>query len=129
MRLGSDSALEQRIFSSCHISVAGTSLLETNEVGQVDPRRVAVHTEFWRATCGTSVSVGLKAGLESLGPDRGVLSSLGVAGTTWLLSESSYDLESERMMWGNCPRRKQWSAVSGRDCGSGRGSGDLIRLG
>lgn len=77
------------LFSSCHISVAGKSLLETNEIGQVDPRRVAVHAEFWRATCGASASAGRKAGLESLGPDRGVLPSLGVAGTTWLLSESS----------------------------------------
>lgn len=64
------------------------------------------------------------------GTRKEVLYSLSEAGTAWHLSENSRRLKSP-MGWcgGTVPEGKKWSAVSRRDCGSGRGSGDLIRLG
>lgn len=86
-RPGKYPVLEQSAFPSCHIPIAGISILETNQIGQGDPGRVEIPCRVQeRHLWGFCVS--RPVGWSGIGPDREVLSSLGVARTAWLHKSS-----------------------------------------
>ena len=122
--------MEGGIFYSGCIAVAGEFYWRQVGLARETQGRVGVPAEFRRVACGASVSVGLKAGVESSGPKRKCCLPLVWLGLNGFWVTIPDDL---RVQWddvgGTVPEEKKWSAVSRRDCGSGRGLGDLIRLG
>lgn len=62
--------MEADIFSSGCIAVTGEFHWRQVGLARETQGRAGVSPEFWRAAYGASMSVGLKAGVESLGPER-----------------------------------------------------------
>lgn len=92
--------MEAGIFSSGCIAVTGEFHWRQVGLARETQGRAGVSAEFWRAAYGASVSVGLKAGVESLGPERKCCPPLVWLGLRGFWVRIPDDLESNGMMWG-----------------------------
>lgn len=106
-RPGKYPVLEQSVFPSCHIPIAGISILETNQIGQGDPGRVGIPCRVHRrngsyvvnvdsgpvmqpATCGRLRSYRNTSGLSSSSDSLGIY--ILISQLSWLSHKPAYFL-------------------------------------